>query len=129
MVSRLQTRASQIGNILASLEKKYDSKPDDLPSGSSGSNRLLLSSRPRSTIVAESSSKKTLKSDTGPPNKKLHYIDPIPPFNANKIRKLPTTAAEQDLPPSIDSVESRKVIASTSERIHEVVDGSNQHPN
>lgn len=84
MVSRLQVKASQIGKILTTLEKKYDTKLDDsegistpgsavsgsLDIGSSGS----LSRKPKSDAI-------------GPPYKKPHLKFEIPPFNPNKIRK------------------------------------------
>lgn len=74
MVSRLQLKASQIGKLLQTLET-------------------------RGRADAASAANRQPKSETvGPPVKKPHYIDPIPPFNANKIRKspsatLPATAA------------------------------------
>lgn len=76
MVARLQVKASQIGKLLQTLETK--SKQDS----STGSD-------------AHSSKKmgynKQQKGETGgPPIKKPHYIEPIPPFNANKIRKSPS---------------------------------------
>lgn len=70
MVARLQVKASQIGRLLQTLEIK--SKTD----GSENDAHL---------------SKKSGKGEMGgPPIKKPHYIDPIPPFNANKIRKSPS---------------------------------------
>lgn len=62
MVSRLQVKATQIGRILSNLERSYDATPMASPS-----------------------------TQQPPPMKKPHLrIDPIPPFNANKIRKSPT---------------------------------------
>lgn len=74
MVARLQVKASQIGKLLQSLETK---------------------SRHDAENAAHSSKKygssKQQKGETGgPPIKKPHYIDPIPPFNASKIRKSPS---------------------------------------
>lgn len=75
MVARLQVKASQIGRLLQTLETK--SKQDGAESEAHSSKK--------------SSSYKQQKGDTGgPPIKKQHYIDPIPPFNANKIRKSPS---------------------------------------
>lgn len=65
MVSRLQVKATQIGRILTTLERSYDSTPMASP----------ISQQP-------------------PPMKKPHLrIDPIPPFNANRIRKSPSSLA------------------------------------
>lgn len=73
MVARLQVKASQIGKLLQTLENKS----------------------------TEEMSKKTAlnkqKSECGPPVKKPHYIDPIPPFNANKIRKSPSASLSSEL--------------------------------
>ncbi|XP_037910016.1 protein RUFY3 isoform X5 [Hermetia illucens] len=96
MVSRLQTKASQIGQILQTLEKKYDSKIDqhDLikevlvkeKSNSSNHRRIQTNSHHQKLD-------KKPKGD-GPPLKKLHLkVDPIPPFNANKVRKSPSISA------------------------------------
>lgn len=66
MVARLQVKASQIGKLLQTLEKSDEN------------------SKKAQTLSKQ-------KSETaGPPTKKPHYIDPIPPFNANKIRKSPS---------------------------------------
>lgn len=78
MVERLQAKASSIGRILTSLEKKYTS-----------------------THGEESEIKKSpsgqLLSHQQPPNKRAHLrIQQIPPFNSNRIRKSPSSeAAEQ----------------------------------
>lgn len=62
MVSRLQVKATQIGRILSNLERSYDCTPVASPS-----------------------------TQQPPPMKKPHLrIDPIPPFNANRIRKSPS---------------------------------------
>lgn len=63
MVARLQVKASQIGKLLQ----------DEIG---------------RKTAIQLSKQ----KSESGPPVKKAHYIDPIPPFNANKIRKSPSAS-------------------------------------
>lgn len=88
MVARLQVKASQIGKILQSLEnqnKAADQEKYHKKTPSQGqSSRMKLE---------------------GPPQKKTHYIDPIPPFNANKIRKSPSmiTPTEANPPTSIAS--------------------------
>lgn len=96
MVSRLQAKASQIGKILTTLEKKYDTKLEDTESVStpgctvSGSNDLGSSS---------SLSRKPKTDASGPPYKKPHLKFEIPPFNPNKIRKSPlgdTTTMKTD---------------------------------
>ncbi|XP_059619621.1 protein RUFY3 isoform X3 [Phlebotomus argentipes] len=82
MVSRLQAKASQIGKILTTLEKKYE-----------GSDAL-------------DSPLATTPSTGVPPVKRPHLrVDPIPPFNANKMRKSPSvetksarTPMEQNTP-------------------------------
>lgn len=70
MVARLQVKASQIGKLLQTLENK--------------------SSEENGKKTASQLSKQ--KSESGPPVKKPHYIEPIPPFNANKIRKSPSAS-------------------------------------
>lgn len=76
MVSRLQVKASQIGKILQTLES-HNNKAD--------------SDRQHKKTASQGQSSK-IKVD-GQPQKKPHYIDPIPPFNANKIRKSPSMNA------------------------------------
>lgn len=85
MVARLQVKASQIGKLLQTLESKS----------------------------CEDSAKKLSKqkSESGPPVKKPHYIDPIPPFNANKIRKSPS--ASLNTTDSTVSVASSKLPTTT----------------
>lgn len=86
MVSRLQLKASQIGKILQTLENQ---------------NKLEIDRQHKKTASQGQSSK--IRVD-GPPQKKLHYIDPIPPFNANKIRKSPsmiTTSGNSATTPTI----------------------------
>lgn len=87
MVSRLQVKASQIGRLLHTLEAK--SKADEKITVAGGV-------KPKSE-------------QTGPPTKKPHYIDPIPPFNANKIRKSPSATV------SISSVTTSKEDAKSDE--------------
>lgn len=75
MVARLQVKASQIGKILQSLENQNKSENEK---------------HHKKTASIGQSGK--IRVD-GPPQKKPHYIDPIPPFNANKIRKSPSMSA------------------------------------
>lgn len=84
MVARLQVKASQIGKLLQTLETKGDD---------------------HNKKFGQSHSKQ--KSDaTGPPIKKP-YIDPIPPFNANKIRKSPSASlTEATKTPSLSTTAS-----------------------
>lgn len=82
MVARLQIKASQIGKILQTLENKSNeaAAQAEAAGGSGGGGKKM-----------QSGSLKNSKTDSGaPPVKKPHYIDPIPPFNANKIRKSPS---------------------------------------
>lgn len=89
MVSRLQAKASQIGKILTTLEKKYDTKLDDSEMVSTpGSASLDLGTTSTSSSII-SVSKKSKAETTGPPFKKPHLKFEIPPFNPNKIRKSP----------------------------------------
>lgn len=67
MVARLQVKACQIGKLLQTLEHK--SNTDEGRRAAAGQSHT----KQRSDVA-------------GPPIKKP-YIDPIPPFNANKIRK------------------------------------------
>lgn len=67
MVARLQVKASQIGKLLQTLENKS------------------VTDESRKAATGQSHTKQRLDV-AGPPIKKP-YIDPIPPFNANKIRK------------------------------------------
>lgn len=82
MVSRLQVKATAIGRILSNLERSYDNTPVASPS-----------------------------TQQPPPLKKPHLrIDPIPPFNANRIRKSPSGLAAvkinaQNIPPVVDPVD------------------------
>lgn len=74
MVARLQLKASQIGKLLQTLEKSKGN--GDASSSKSG------------TLTKQ-------KSDSQANRKSLH-IDPIPPFNASKIRKSPSAALTSD---------------------------------
>lgn len=74
MVSRLQAKASQIGNILTSLEKKYDmSKLEEQESKGSSSSH------------AKKSNKDGPQSSGGPPIKKPHLKFQIPPYNPKNV--------------------------------------------
>ncbi|XP_034663284.1 protein RUFY3 isoform X4 [Drosophila subobscura] len=105
MVSRLQTKASQIGNILQSLEKKYESKLNDQHGGGgafggafgggggSGVERSPTTRRQQNLEKFEALTKKH-KHDAGPPMKRMHLkMDAFPPFDPNKYRKSPSSAA------------------------------------
>lgn len=78
MVSRLQLKASQIGNILKTLESHNKSHAAE-------------SDKQHKKTASQGQGSK-MKLD-GPPQKKPHYIDPIPPFNASKIRKSPSMSS------------------------------------
>lgn len=84
MVARLQIKASQIGKILQTLENKSNEEAH-----SHGHSRT-----PSSSSISQLTKS---KHDSGPPNKKIHYIDPIPPFNANKIRKSPSGTVDETI--------------------------------
>ncbi|XP_070503242.1 protein RUFY3 isoform X4 [Chironomus tepperi] len=80
MVERLQVKASSIGRILTSLEKKY------------------TSTRGEESEVKKSPSGQLL-SHNQPPNKRAHLrIQQIPPFNANKVKKSPSGETPEDQP-------------------------------
>lgn len=70
MVERLQVKASSIGRILTNLERKYNSTYEK-----SGQN------------MKKSPSGQSISSQKRSQNK----IQQIPPFNANKIRKSPSS--------------------------------------
>lgn len=90
MVARLQAKASQIGNILTSLEKKYDKElKHEL------SHAETNAVEPGPIKKSMSSELGRSKHDHGPPHKKRYSmkIDPIPPFNPEK-KKLTKTPEE-----------------------------------
>lgn len=90
MVARLQVKASQIGKILQNLENKSQAA-------------AAAADGTRTTSLQQQSHyNKSKLSDSGPPVKKPHYIDPIPPFNASKIRKSPS-GSSAIVPPLIAS--------------------------
>lgn len=102
-MARLQVKACQIGKLLQTLESKS----------------------------AEENGKKTAsqlskqKSENGPPVKKPHYIDPIPPFNANKIRKSPSASlTSSETSGSTSKTASATVVASVSSNTVNKVDTS-----
>jgi hypothetical protein len=71
MVERLQVKACSIGRILTNLEKKYNNTYGEDPMKKSPSGQQL---------------------GAQPPNKRANLrIQQIPPFNANKIRKSPSS--------------------------------------
>ncbi|XP_073816565.1 uncharacterized protein isoform X2 [Musca autumnalis] len=98
MVARLQTKASQIGNILQSLEKKYENKMDTSMVGSASGSCIEKSPttrRQQNLQIFEALTKKH-KQDIGPPMKRLHLkMDGIPPFNPNNYRKSPSATSEK----------------------------------
>ncbi|XP_030369974.1 protein RUFY3 isoform X2 [Scaptodrosophila lebanonensis] len=113
MVSRLQTKASQIGNILQSLEKKYESKLVEQQQvsagvgagfGANGGDRSPNTRRQQNLQKFEALTKKH-KQDIGPPMKRLHLkMDGIPPFNPNNYRKSPSNAAASSSGMEIEAV-------------------------
>ncbi|XP_032577784.1 protein RUFY3 isoform X5 [Drosophila sechellia] len=126
MVSRLQTKASQIGNILQSLEKKYESKLIDQqhhgPGSGSGSgagagNAAIGGDRSPNTRRQQNLEKfealtKKHKQDTGPPMKRMHLkMDAFPPFDPSKYRKSPR---QPDAPHPEEQQESKDAKTPTS---------------
>ncbi|KMZ06245.1 RUN and FYVE domain-containing protein 1 isoform X3 [Drosophila simulans] len=126
MVSRLQTKASQIGNILQSLEKKYESKLIDQPhhgpgtgsgSGAGAGNGAIGGDRSPNTRRQQNLEKfealtKKHKQDTGPPMKRMHLkMDAFPPFDPSKYRKSPR---QPDAPHSEEQQESKDAKTPTS---------------
>uniref|UniRef100_A0A1A9V3E8 RUN domain-containing protein n=1 Tax=Glossina austeni TaxID=7395 RepID=A0A1A9V3E8_GLOAU len=112
MVARLQNKASQIGNILQSLEKKYETKAElklhqqhhqswpTAGGGGGGEGGMAEKSpgtrRQQNLQKFEALTKKN-KQDIGPPMKRLHLkVDAIPPFNPNNYRKSPSNQTAPD---------------------------------
>ncbi|XP_036214464.1 protein RUFY3 isoform X6 [Bactrocera oleae] len=101
MVSRLQTKASQIGNILQSLERKYESKLEQQQqqqqlAGQPVGDKSPASRRQQNLQKFEALTKKH-RQDIGPPVKRLHLkVDAIPPFNPNNYRKSPSATVAPD---------------------------------
>ncbi|XP_070072230.1 protein RUFY3 isoform X3 [Drosophila takahashii] len=130
MVSRLQTKASQIGNILQSLEKKYESKLVDqhhhygpgsgsgsgsgagAGGGSIGGDRSPNTRRQQNLEKFEALTKKH-KQDAGPPMKRMHLkMDAaFPPFDPSKYRKSPR---QPDAPNPEDLAETKDAKTPTS---------------
>ncbi|XP_054726547.1 protein RUFY3 isoform X4 [Anastrepha obliqua] len=96
MVSRLQTKASQIGNILQSLEKKYENKLEQqqqLAGHAGGGGDKSPSTRRQQNLQKFEALTKKHRQDIGPPVKRLHLkVDAIPPFNPNNYRKSPSAS-------------------------------------
>lgn len=92
MVARLQVKASQIGKILQTLENK--SKFD------------IAAENEKHHRKSASHGQGMKARGDGPPQKKPHNIDPIPPFNANKIRKSPSVTTPLDPNPPTPSNET-----------------------
>lgn len=86
MVSRLQIKASQIGKILQNLENK-------------SKETLSADGRPHHLNKSQSSS-----DAGGPPIKKPHFVDKIPPFNASRVRKSPLAEVAEVAGASFPSV-------------------------
>lgn len=72
MVERLQIKASSIGRILTNLEKKYNNTHDK--------DGKKMTNSPSGQSISSTSSRRA-------PEK----IQRIPPFNASKIKKSPST--------------------------------------
>jgi hypothetical protein len=78
MVARLQVKACHIGKILSSLEKRYDDNSKKDP-------------------AADTQPTGGMRKSSSTSIKQGHLrIDPIPPFNVNKIKKSPCA----ELPPA-----------------------------
>lgn len=89
MVSRLQLKASQIGNILTSLEKKY---------GQANSNTIREENEGGPDMKKSNSTSQILHNDhiNSMAQKRFSMkIDPIPPFNPNKQRKTDESPQQQ----------------------------------
>lgn len=109
MVSRLQAKASQIGNILTSLEKKYDKElKNELSQAETNAFESGLIKKSMSSELGRT------KHDHGPPHKKRYSmkIDPIPPFNPEK-KKLAKTPEGISTDESNDQNEQESVTEGT----------------
>lgn len=129
MVSRLQTKASQIGNILQSLEKKYESKLVDQQqvSAGCGGDRSPNTRRQQNLQKFEALTKKH-KQDAGPPMKRLHLkMDGIPPFNPNNYRKSPSGAAPLPLQPDQAAAKTPTSAKSLNDELAEAAVAVTQH--
>lgn len=98
MVARLQAKASQIGNILTSLEKKYDKELKHELAHTTTENAELGPIK-----KSMSSELQRAKHDNGPPHKKRYSmkIDPIPPFNPEKKKLTKTPEGTENDDPEI----------------------------
>ena len=119
MVARLQTKASQIGNILQSLEKKYESQMDQQHTATDALPKSPGTRRQQNLQKFEAFSKKH-KFDVGPPMKRSHKTDPaFPPFNPNDYRKsmvvTTSTAAESIMEVSCEEVKTPTTAKSLNE--------------
>lgn len=103
MVARLQIKASQIGKILQNLESKAAAAANNGTSSSGSANSSSHHQRNKSGGI-----------DLGPPVKKPHYIDPIPPFNASKLRKSPSSGNSTT---AINSTEPMAILPTTAEQL------------
>lgn len=136
MVSRLQTKASQIGNILQSLEKKYESKLVEQQQvtgtagggGAGGGDRSPNTRRQQNLQKFEALTKKH-KQDTGPPMKRMHLkMDGIPPFNPNNYRKSPAGAPPVSSQLPVDAASKTPTSAkSLNEELAEAAAAVTQH--
>lgn len=129
MVSRLQTKASQIGNILQSLEKKYESKLVDQQqvSAGCGGDRSPNTRRQQNLQKFEALTKKH-KQDTGPPMKRLHLkMDGIPPFNPNNYRKSPAGGASLQSQPDQATAKTPTSAKSLNDELAEAAAAVTQH--
>ncbi|KRF78633.1 protein RUFY3 isoform X5 [Drosophila virilis] len=129
MVSRLQTKASQIGNILQSLEKKYESKlvEQQQVSAGCGGDRSPNTRRQQNLQKFEALTKKH-KQDTGPPMKRLHLkMEGIPPFNPNNYRKSPAATQIQLQPDEPTTVKTPTSAKSLNDELAEAAAAVTQH--
>lgn len=119
MVARLQAKASQIGNILTSLEKKYDRElRHELTQAENDSADAGPIKKSLSSELGRS------KHDHGPPHKKRYSmkIDPIPPFNPEKkkLTKTPEgTSTDTNEGSEIENVTKQKEEETVKEEEHE----------
>ncbi|XP_064536004.1 FYVE and coiled-coil domain-containing protein 1 isoform X2 [Drosophila montana] len=129
MVSRLQTKASQIGNILQSLEKKYESKlvEQQQVSAGCGGDRSPNTRRQQNLQKFEALTKKH-KQDTGPPMKRLHLkMEGIPPFNPNNYRKSPAATQIHLQPEEATTAKTPTSAKSLNDELAEAAAAVTQH--
>lgn len=97
MVSRLQSKAEQIGKILTNLEKyNHFLGPDhDLVKALRSPNTNENIGNKLDKLKAEGSAQKGVKSkDEGPPNKKFN-LQEIPPFRKSNSNNKPVVKVEE----------------------------------